>query len=169
MKRLLSSVAAFLCLVLTTNAIPQTYDIPSSIPEYRVSFDMNTSEELNITINPTEYNSTSPDPLGLLSKGTAYSVDSIYVKGRNGAARIEIVFYVSLFGMDISDIKEKMIDGLFRGSDIRCERGEPESYVIDGIKGNLVTGINCRDLNCSPSIRFSVDPYRVILDLTSRI
>lgn len=133
MKRFLIMIIELSCLIFVADAIPQTYDIPNSL--HRVSFDMNTSEKLNVTFNPTENGET-------LQK-IMYTLDSIDIKGESGTAGIIIVFYLSATGMDMSNMQE-LIGKTFREFHCGNLYKMDKEFKIDGTTGLLVSGSRCQ-------------------------
>jgi len=133
MGRFTIVIAALYSLALIANAVPQTYDIPDSF--FGVSFDMNTSEKLGVTINPTGNYRTRDN--------TMYSLNSIDIIGENGdIAVIYFIVYSSVTGMDMSDMNGRIVEH-FRG--FYCRNVDvDEKFKIDGTTGLLVSGGACR-------------------------
>jgi hypothetical protein len=79
MREFLFGIIALLFLVSTTVAILESYNLPTRLPKYIVTFDVNSATDgLNVAV--------IPDEIG------GYDVDALDLKGKSGNARIQIIF-----------------------------------------------------------------------------
>lgn len=136
MKKYLALIAAFWALT-TAGGIPESHLLTPDLPEYIVSFDMNTTEKLNVTIMPPKIRETG-EKVGVI-------INELYIKGERGTANISIRSYDHEMEIGPSEIAFWLYwRDLFK-RELHCNQVDGYREKIDGLPAVLIIGAGCPD------------------------